>query len=169
VSESLDKFFPIEPVLKPIVLTFNTSSISKPDNACERYRYDSHQMHCHSHQPIKDVYAKMHSPKQPTELIYCTARVCIPKKKLEYPRRTYVNLSLTCLNSTDPEKDAIPTESRTFDNNVRAQESQLFAVSSSLVLATKTCESWIISSIYKLMNDSELLTSHQGPKDIASR
>ena len=123
----------------------------------------------HTSQLKMSVYAKMPSPKQPTELIYCTTRVCIPKKKLVYARRTYINLSLTFLNSTDPEKDAIPIESRTFDNNVRAQESQLFAVSSSLVLATKTCESWIISSIYKLMNDSELLTSHQGPKDIASR
>ncbi|CAG8092501.1 unnamed protein product [Penicillium salamii] len=53
-------------------------------------------MHCHSHQPIKDtsfklvgpiVRATRSPPQQPTELIYCTARVCIPKRKLEYPRR----------------------------------------------------------------------------------
>jgi hypothetical protein len=45
--------------------------------------------------------------QQPTELIYCTASVCIPNRKREYSRRIYVNLSLICLNSTDPEVDAI--------------------------------------------------------------
>jgi hypothetical protein len=75
----------------------------------------------------------MPPPQQPTELIYCTASVCIPKKKREYPRRRYVNLSLTCLNFADPEDGAIPTEPRTFDHNTRAQNRQLFVVSSSLV------------------------------------
>ena len=93
-------------------------------------------MHCHLHQPIKDtsfalaghgVYAKMPPPQQSTELIYCTTSVCIPKRKREYPRRRYVNLSLTCLNSTDPEDDAISIEP-TFDHNAQAQGPQLFAV-----------------------------------------
>ena len=83
-------------------------------------------MYCHSPQPIKDtsfelagpiVRVTRSPPQQPTELIYCTARVCVPKRKLEYPRRRYVNLSLTCLNSTDPEDDAISIEPRTFDHN----------------------------------------------------
>jgi hypothetical protein len=63
-----------------------------------------------------------------------------PKRKREYPRRNYVSLSLTCLNSTDPEDDAIPLEP-TLDHNARAQGPQLLAVPSSLVLATRTCES----------------------------
>ena len=134
-------------------------------------------MHCHSHQPIEDtsfglagqgVYVKMPPPQQTTELIYCAAFVCIPKRKREYPRCRYVNLSLTVWNSTDLEDDAIPIEPRSSGHNARAQGPQLFAVSWSLVLATRKCESWIISPIYKLMNDSEPLTSHQGPKDTAS-
>jgi hypothetical protein len=105
------------------------------------------------------VCATRSPPQQPTELIYCTALVC-SKKKREYPRRSmYVNLSLTCL--TDPEDDAISIEPRTFDHSARAQEPQLFAVSASLVLAIRSCESWIISPVYKLMTDSESLTSHQ--------
>lgn len=152
------------------MLTFNTSWISKPDNACERYRYDSHQMHCHSPQRIKDtslelagpiVRATRSPPRQPTELIYRTGRVCISKRKLEYPRGRYVNLSLTCLNSIDPEGDAISTEPRTFDHNTRGQGPQPFAVSLPLDLATRACESWIMSRIYKLMNDGEPLTSYQ--------
>jgi hypothetical protein len=79
-----------------------------------------------------------------------------------------VNLSLTCL--IDLEEDTISKEPRTFGHSARAQESQLFAVSSSIVLDTRTCESWIISPIYKLMNDSEPLTSRQsGPEDTACR
>ena len=69
----------------------------------------------------------MPPPQQSTELIYCTTSVCIPKRKREYPRRRYVNLSLTCLNSTDPEDDAISIEP-TFDHNAQAQGPQLFAV-----------------------------------------
>jgi hypothetical protein len=99
-------------------------------------------MHCHSPQPIKDtsfelagpiVRATRSPPQQLTELIYSTGRVCIPKRKLEYPRRRYVNLSLTCLNSTDPEDDAISIEPRTFGHNTRGQGPQLFAVSLPLV------------------------------------
>ncbi|KAK9846761.1 hypothetical protein MYU51_001305 [Penicillium brevicompactum] len=106
-------------------------------------------MHCLSPQPIKDtsfelagpiVRATRSPPQQPTELTHCTARVCIPKKKLEYPRRRYVNLSLTCLNSVDPEDDAIPIEPRTFDLNARGQGPQLFAVSLPLVLATRALD-----------------------------
>ncbi|OQE45722.1 hypothetical protein PENNAL_c0624G02395, partial [Penicillium nalgiovense] len=46
--------------------------------------------------PIKDtsfglagqgVYAKTPPPQQPTELIYCAASMCIPKRKREYRRR----------------------------------------------------------------------------------
>ena len=71
-------------------------------------------MHCHSRQPIEDtsfglagpiVCSTRPPPQQPTELIYCTPSVCVSKGKREYPRRRYVNLSLTCL--TDPEDDAI--------------------------------------------------------------
>jgi hypothetical protein len=51
----------------------------------------------------------------------------------------YVNLSLACL--TDPEDDAILIEPRTFDHSARVQEPQLFAVSASLVLAIRSCES----------------------------
>ena len=109
-------------------------------------------MHCHLHQPIKDVYAKMPPPQQPTDLIYCTASVYSQEKARMFTSR-YVNLSLTCL--TDSEDDAISIEPRTINHNTRAQESQLFTISSSLVLATITCESWIMSPIYKLMNDSE--------------
>lgn len=109
-------------------------------------------MHCHSHQLIKDVYAKMPPSQHPTELIYCTASVYFQEKARMFTSR-YVNLSLTCL--TDSEDDAISIEPRTIDHNTRAQGSQLFTVSSSLVLATKTCESWIMSPMYKLMNDGE--------------
>lgn len=109
-------------------------------------------MHCHSHQPIKDVYAKRPPPQQPTELIFCTASVYFQEKVRMFTSR-YVNLSLTCL--TDSEDDATSIEPRTIDHNTRAQESQLFTVSSSLVLAARACESWIMSPIYKLMNDSE--------------
>ncbi|KAJ5202886.1 hypothetical protein N7449_004965 [Penicillium cf. viridicatum] len=35
----------------------------------------------------QSVYATRSPPQQPTELIYCTASVCIPKRKREYPRR----------------------------------------------------------------------------------
>ncbi|OQE49447.1 hypothetical protein PENNAL_c0544G07202 [Penicillium nalgiovense] len=54
-------------------------------------------------------------PQQPTELIYCAAPACIPKAKLEYIRR------------------------RTEDNRPQAREQgpQLYAISSSLVLATE--------------------------------
>ena len=34
---------------------------------------------------------------QSTELIYCTALRVFPRQEREYPRRRYVNLSLTCL------------------------------------------------------------------------
>ena len=64
-----------------------------------------------------------------------------------------MNPNLTCL--PDPEDDAILKEPRTFDHNARAQGPQLFAASLSLDLATRTCEAWIMSPIYKLMNDSE--------------
>jgi hypothetical protein len=94
----------------------------------------------------------MPPPQQPTELIDCTASVCSQEKARMFTSR-YVNLSLTCL--TDSEDDEISIEPRAIDHNTRAQESQLFTVSSSLVLATITCESWIMSPIYKLMNDSE--------------
>ena len=86
-----------------------------------REKYDSHQMHCHSPQPINhtsfelagQIVRATRSPlQQPTELIYCAVRVFSPKRKLEYPRRRCVNLSLTCLNSTNPEDDAISIETR---------------------------------------------------------
>ena len=135
--------------------------MNKPDSACERYRYDSHQMHCHSHQPIKDIYAKMPPPQQPTELIYCTASVYFQEKARMFTLR-YVNLSLTCL--TDSEDDAISIEPRSIEHNTRAQESQLFTVSWSLVLATRACESWIMSPIYKLVNDSEWTSHEKSPR-----
>lgn len=55
MSELLDKFFPIDPVLKFHCADIGYIEDYKPDSACERYRYDSRQMHCQSHQPIKDM------------------------------------------------------------------------------------------------------------------
>ena len=120
-----------------------------------------HQMHCHSPQPIKDasfelagsiVHVTRSPPQQPTELIYCTASVCIPKRKGEYLHRRYVNLSLTCLNPTDPEDDMIAkTDIRPLCTSARAAT---LCRSSYLGLATRKCESWVMSPIYKLMNDT---------------
>ncbi|CAG8272995.1 unnamed protein product [Penicillium salamii] len=95
-------------------------------------------MHSHSRQPIKhtsfglagqSVYAKMPLPQQPTELIYCAAPACIPKAKLEYIRRR---------------------RSRTEDNRPQAREQgpQLYAISSSLVLATEHVLSHYDCTIY---------------------
>ncbi|KAJ5827548.1 hypothetical protein N7447_004311 [Penicillium robsamsonii] len=86
---------------------------------------------------------------QPTELIYCAGSVCIPNRKHEYLRRRRCDLNKT----------------EDIDHNARAQGPQLFAVSVSLVLPPEH----ITSLIYKLMSDSEPLTSHQGPKETASR
>ncbi|OQE09274.1 hypothetical protein PENFLA_c115G10463 [Penicillium flavigenum] len=59
------------------------------------------------------------SPPQPTEPIYWTAPRVSPRQKHEY-------------------HVAGDLEPRIFDHNARAQGLQLFAVSSSLVLATRT-------------------------------
>ncbi|KAI3097977.1 hypothetical protein CBS147333_9215 [Penicillium roqueforti] len=58
----------------------------------------------------------MSPSQQPSELIYCTASVCV------FPRDS-ANIRVA--------------EPRTIDHNTRAQESQLFTVSSSLVLAAR--------------------------------
>jgi hypothetical protein len=102
------------------------------------------------------VYATSSLPQQPTGLT--VQPLCVTQEKARISMSRYVNPSLTCL--PDPEDDAILIEP-TFDHNARAQGPQLFAVSLSLVLATRACELWIMSRIYRLMNDSEPLTSHQ--------
>ncbi|CAG8094981.1 unnamed protein product, partial [Penicillium nalgiovense] len=38
-------------------------------------------------------------PQQPTELIYCTASVCIPKRKREYPRRRTKDIRPQCTSA----------------------------------------------------------------------
>ncbi|KAK9847930.1 hypothetical protein MYU51_017401 [Penicillium brevicompactum] len=58
----------------------------------------------------------MPTSQQPTDLIYCTASVCV------FPRDS-ANIRVA--------------EPRTIDHNTRTQESQVFTVSSSLVLAAR--------------------------------
>ncbi|KAK9846916.1 hypothetical protein MYU51_000047 [Penicillium brevicompactum] len=64
----------------------------------------------------------MSPSQQPSELIYCTASVCV------FPRDS-ANICVA--------DDAISIEPRKINHNTRAQESQLFTVSWSLVLATR--------------------------------
>ena len=127
-------------------------------------------------QPIKETRLRLavqvsmrRSRRRSSRLSWSTGKPLYvsPRQKREYARRRYVNFSLTCLEFywCQRRRDSNRTDIRPQCTSARTAT---LCRSSSLGLATRTCELWISSSIYKLMNDSEHWHRTRGPREYST-